>query len=458
MELSLQALAERFGGEIVYPGEAYNIKFSSINTDTRAINHGDVFVALKGPNFDGHNYLDVATRKGAAAAIVETPNTNLDLPQWCVSDSYKALGELGLASREKFKGKVIGVTGSCGKTTVKGMLAAICSLAGSTVATRGNLNNHIGVPLSLMRLANEHQFAVIEAGTSGPNEIKYLAELIQPHVAIVNNIMPVHVEGFGSVEAIAIDKAHLYRGLVAGGVGVLNVASAQQPTLLDALQGKKITRFNPELTDEAADVRVQNIKQDTFGRAEFSAIIEGEEVELKLGVLGAHNVANALAAASAARAVGIRVELIKRGLEKYTGDKGRMQLARVNEKLTVIDDTYNASPGSVKAAIDYVAQFERSAIVLGDMGELGEMRNSAHEEIGRYAQQKQIKQLWCTGEASRFTAQGYGPHAKWFEDKEQLKQALPMLCSSEVVVLVKGSRSTRMEQIVNALLASGEQK
>ena len=285
-----------------------------------------------------------------------------------------------------------------------------------------------------------------------------MAELIQPHVAIVNNIMPVHVEGFGSVEAIAIDKAHLYRGLVAGGVGVLNVASAQQPTLLDALQGKKITRFNPELTDEAADVRVQNIKQDTFGRAEFSAIIEGEEVELKLGVLGAHNVANALAAASAARAVGISVELIKRGLEKYTGDKGRMQLARVNEKLTVIDDTYNASPGSVKAAIDYVAQFERSAIVLGDMGELGEMRNSAHEEIGRYAQQKQIKQLWCTGEASRFTAQGYGPHAKWFEDKEQLKQALPMLCSSEVVVLVKGSRSTRMEQIVNALLASGEQK
>lgn len=458
MELSLQALAQRFGGEIIFPGAEYDIKFSTVNTDTRVINHGDVFVALKGPSFDGHDYLNVATRKGAAAAIVEKPNTHLDLPQWCVADSYKALGELGLASREKYTGKVVAITGSCGKTTVKGMLAKICALAGPTVATIGNLNNHIGVPLTLMRLASEHKFAVIEAGTSGPEEIEYLAGLIQPHVAIVNNIMPVHVEGFGSIEAIAVDKAHLYRGLVSGGVGVLNDASAQQNILLDALEGKDIIRFNPEATSEAANISIQQVQLDTFGRAAFTALLDGESVEFKLGVLGEHNVANALAAACAARAVGISVEMIKRGLAKYTGDKGRMQLTRVNDTLTVIDDTYNASPGSVKAAIDYVSQYDHSAIVLGDMGELGDSRDAAHTEVGRYAQEKNIKQLWCAGEASRYTAEGFGPHAKWFEDKEQLTQMLPMLCSSDVVVLVKGSRSTRMEQIVKALVMSGENK
>lgn len=452
MKLSLVELCEHFGGQL--SAAQGSMDFSSISTDTRTTKSGDVFVALKGPTFDGHAFLKAAEDKGAMAAIVECVDDTISLPQWCVEDCYKALGWLALDCRKKFSGAVFGITGSSGKTTVKGMLAKVCELAGPTMATRGNLNNHIGVPLTMMEIENHHRYAVIEAGTSNPGEIAYLAGLIQPTIAIVNNVMPVHVEGFGEVEAIAHEKSEMYKGLLTDGVAVVNLDAAHLDVLAAAVHTPQITYSVKSETD--ADVKAENIAIDELGLATFTLQTRTESAEVTLSVLGEHNVANAVAVAAASLAAGIKLDHIKQGLEAYAGDKGRMQLHTLSNGGVVVDDTYNASPGSVKAAIQYLSGFPQSVLVLGDMGELGELRVSAHRDVGATAKEKNIKTLLCVGEASQFAADAFGEAAIWFESKLELGAYLKNILTGESVVLVKGSRSARMEEVVNALLESGE--
>lgn len=453
MELSLRALCEQYGGSLVNVCE--DVVFRSVNTDTRSIKHGDLFVALKGPSFDGHAFVRQAQQNGAVAAVVEQIDGSIDMPQWSVDDCYAALGQIAAACRREFTGKVFGITGSSGKTTVKGMLAKVCERAGSTLATEGNLNNHIGVPLTLARLETSHELAVIEAGTSNPGEIKYLAELIQPDIAVVNNVMPVHVEGFGSVEAIAHEKSAMYLGLKQKGVGVLNLDAAHLNVLKAALGNREVITFSTRCD---ADVRASNVTLNEWGLASFEVLAKSSQFLLSLSVLGEHNVANALAVVAAASAAGISVEHIKAGIESYRGDNGRMQLHTFDQGGVVIDDTYNASPESVKAAIDYLSRFNNSVLVLGDMGELGDMRELAHREVGTYAKQKNIPMLYCIGDACKFTAQSFGAKAQWFENKALLVQQLKQELAGDYAVLVKGSRSARMEDVVKALISSGEIK
>lgn len=450
--MKLSDIAQMTQGKLWGPDQ----EVTGVSIDSRSIKTGDTFVALKGPNFDGHDFIASVQQAGARAAVVQKHSAEQELSQVVVQDSYEALKLMGMHARRNFNGIVAAITGSCGKTTVKGFLQSICEIAGGCVATRGNLNNLIGAPLSLLRLNNEVPYGVFEAGTSVPGEIAALAEMIHADVALVNNVMPTHVEGFGSVDNIAIEKTELFMALAPDGIAVINLDDGRADYFIERSGHVKKIGFStqPHRIKPAGFemlVVADNIASTDMGAPVFALRLAEQNAKCQLQVLGEHNVANALAAAATAFAMGINLQAIVRGLEAFAGEARRMQVRRGARGEKIIDDTYNASPGSVKAAIHYLEHFPGGVLVLGDMGELGLEAAALHREIGACAREAGIASLYATGMLAAETATAFGAGALWCESQSELIEKLKLREEKEAIVLVKGSRFMRMDKVVDAL-------
>ncbi len=438
-----------------------DVAFTRLSTDTRALQPGDVFLALRGERFDAHNFLADARERGASALVVEVPQPSLALPQLQVPDTLAALGRIAAHNRDAYSGPLVALTGSSGKTTVKTLLAGILEAAapGAVLVTRGNLNNHIGVPLTLLELSPQHRYAVIEMGASGPGEITGLCALARPGVTLINNVMPAHLQGFGSIEGVAAAKGEIYQALPADGVAVINLDDTFAPRFQrEAAQWRQLT-FSLDKAD--ADCRAEAVQRAPDG-SRFTLVAADGRWPVTLPAAGDHNLRNALAAATCALALGIDGEVIARGLACFAPPPGRLQYKRAFNGALVIDDSYNANPGSVRAAIDVLASRpENGWLVLGDLGELGERAEALHTELGDYARQRGVQRLYTLGELSRRASEAFGDNARHFTDRAQLAELLrrdvAAQAVSDIAILIKGSRSSRMETLVAALTENGEQ-
>ncbi len=431
-------------------------RFASVSTDTRTIAPGELYVALRGPNFDGHDFVAQAAQKGAVGAMVERP-LDLELSQLKVADTRVGLGILAAAWRQVFSIPLVAVTGSNGKTTVKEMLAAILSCRGRVLATLGNLNNDIGMPLTLLRLQNE-DYAVIELGANGPGEIGYLSGIARPDVVVLNNVGKAHLEGFGSLEGIARAKAEIISGLSAEGVVVINGDDRWAELWRDLAEGRRVLSFGVETAaDVSANPQQLRTHWDGHGfRCRFDMRTPQGEVTIDLALAGRHNLLNALAAAAAAQALGAGLEDIREGLAGIRPVRGRLQTRTAPSGLRVIDDTYNANPDSVVAAIEVLVTAPgRRWLILGDLAELGPESERLLGELGTRARAAGLDRLCTLGTISAAATRTFGPGARHFADRQALIEELREQLESEDYVLVKGSRSAAMELVVNALLEQG---
>jgi UDP-N-acetylmuramoyl-tripeptide--D-alanyl-D-alanine ligase len=428
-------------------------------TDSRNIAAGDLFVALKGERFDGHDFLPAVFAADAAGALVETGHAALAaLPTSaaCVTvpDPLAALGQLAAAWRARATATVVGVTGSSGKTTIKEMIAAILRhTAGeaAVLATEGNLNNHIGVPLMLLRLRPTHRFAVIEMGMNHAGEIRYLTGLARPQVAVIGNAGTAHIEHLGSRQGIAAAKAEIFEGLDTTGVAVINLDDDFAAYWQGLLAGRAVLGFSSQRAD--APVRAEGLALGATD-SRFTLITPQGSAPVTLPVPGRHMVQNALAAAAVAHALGLASTDIAAGLAGFKGIKGRLQRHVAPCGATVIDDSYNANPDSMHAAVDVLAgQPGMRWLVLGDMGEIDDVAGR-HAEIGAYARGKDLAGLLATGEGMRHAVAAYGQGGEWFDSPVALAAALAPRLDAHSTVLVKGSRFMRMEQVVAALLTA----
>ncbi len=421
---------------------------SGLDTDTRRIQPGALFVALKGPTFDGHDFLAGALERGVAAAVVERWQDS-PLPQLKVTDSLAALGQIAAAWRRRFKQPLLALTGSNGKTTVKEMLAAILRRRGEVLATVGNLNNHIGVPLMLCRLDSEHDHAVIEMGANHPGEIAYLAGLARPDVALITNAGPAHLEGFGSIEGVARAKGEIYAGLDPAGVAVINADDNHAQYWRGLNRERRIIDFG---LDRPALVHGRWLAERRFRLG-----IGDRGIDIDLPLPGRHNIRNALAAAAAAHAVGTGLDDIRAGLESMQPVAGRLRTTPGRHGCTLIDDSYNANPASLAAGLDtLVADGGCNWLVLGDMAELGAGAAAAHAEAGGLARRLGVQRLYALGPLSAEACRAFGPDARHFDAIDPLITALDVdLAEVELAprLLIKGSRSMRMERVVQALRA-----
>ncbi|PAU57814.1 UDP-N-acetylmuramoyl-tripeptide--D-alanyl-D-alanine ligase [Pseudomonas indica] len=448
--LLLSEIADALSGRLV----GNDVGFSSVSTDSRAIQQGQLFIALTGPRFDGHDYLGEVAGKGAVAALVEREVPNVALPQLVVRDTRMALGQLGALNRQVFAGKVAAVTGSSGKTSVKEMLANILRTQGPVLATRGNLNNDLGVPLTLLELAPEHQGAVIELGANRVGEIAYTVSLTQPQVAIITNAGSAHVGEFGGPDKIVQAKGEILEGLGSGGTAVLNRDDKAFSIWQARSKGDRVLSFS--LGDASADFRASELARDARGCVAFTLQGLAGTARIQLNLLGTHNVANALAAAAAAHALGVPLVGIVSGLESLQPVKGRAVAQLTPDGTRVIDDSYNANPASMCAAVDILAGFSgRTVLVLGDMGELGEWAERGHREVGAYAAGK-VDALYAVGPLMAHAVKAFGSQGRHFADQAALIEALRAEQGQNTTILIKGSRSAAMEKVVAALCGTGE--
>ncbi|MCP5451828.1 MAG: UDP-N-acetylmuramoyl-tripeptide--D-alanyl-D-alanine ligase [Gammaproteobacteria bacterium] len=427
--------------------------FATVGTDSRRLPADALFVALSGPNFDGHEFIAAARQQGARAALVSRWVTD-PLPQLRVADTRLALGRLAASWRTRFTGPLIALTGSNGKTTLKEMLAAILRRRGSTLATEGNLNNDIGVPLTLLRLNAEHGYAVIEMGANHHGEIAYLTGLARPDVAIVNNAGPCHLEGFGDVAGVARAKGEIFQGLSATGVAIVNRDDPHADDWIGLNPGRRIVDFG---LDRPAAVSARVLDAATN---RFRLIVPAGETEIRLPLPGRHNIRNALAAAAGALAAGATLDDIRRGLESLRDVGGRLQRLHGRHGGTVIHDAYNANPASLAAALHTVgAGPGRKWLVLGDMRELGPVASELHAQSGREARTTGFERLYALGEHSRAAAAAFGEGGGHFTDLEALVDALSRDLEHHAeppTILIKGSRGMRMERVVAVLVEPEE--
>ncbi|UTF59641.1 UDP-N-acetylmuramoyl-tripeptide--D-alanyl-D-alanine ligase [Gilvimarinus sp. DA14] len=449
-EMSLQQLVREFSAELTAVKTADCKPFTRVCTDSRQLAAGDFFVALRGPNFDGHQFLPQAEKAGAVAALVDSLVTDCALPQLQVDDTILGLGEIARINRSRFNRPVIAITGSSGKTSVRTMVDGILRCEGEVLTTAGNLNNHIGVPLTLLKLNGSERYAVIEMGASGIGEIAYLCSLAIPDVVLVNNVMAAHLEGFGSLEGVAEAKGEIYQGVKDSGCCVVNLDDQFAAKWLRELHDRKRLTF--ALQNQQADCYAENIMMQGRGQ-HFDLMLAGRRLPVRLQVSGTHNVRNAMAAACCAYAVGASDASIVSGLESFTPVAGRMKYLPGPCGSTIIDDAYNANPGSVRAAIDVLAATPGATIlVLGDMGELGEEGYLLHAEIGVYASDKNIQAVFTQGPLAQAVSDNFSGPAKHFDDQQQLiEHLLAVITESDCTVLIKGSRSARMDRVVSAL-------
>jgi UDP-N-acetylmuramoyl-tripeptide--D-alanyl-D-alanine ligase len=423
---------------------------SGVSTDTRSVAAGQLFVALRGERFDAHDFLDQAVATGAAA-LLASDETRLPagVSALVVDDTRIALGKLAHAWRNRFGLPVIAVTGSNGKTTTKEMIAAILKahFGNAVLATRGNLNNDIGLPLTLLGLSAGHRAAVIEMGMNHPGEIAYLTALGAPTVAVVNNAQRAHLEGMGDLDEVAREKGTIFDGLTAGGVAVINADDRYAPLWRRMAGTHAVRSFGIE---QAADVHAVVHQQGLETRLELTAP-EGD-AEIRIAVPGRHNARNAVAAAAACLAAGVPLASVVAGLENFSGIKGRLQKRRGIAGAIVLDDTYNANPDSVRAGIDVLATtIGHKVLVLGDMGEIGEASGQYHDEIGGYAKSQGIDRLFAIGDASQQAVRNFGEGARHFCNIDKLIAAVNKELGPETTVLVKGSRFMKMERVADAI-------
>jgi len=455
-----QALGVPFAGR--------DVEFTAVSTDSRAVRCGDLFVALRGERFDGHKFVAQAAAAGASAAMVDSGSGIHDsatqLPLIVVADTLLALGKLAQYWRRQFDIPLVALTGSNGKTTVKEMLAAILREAVKTgsraphpeslvLATRGNLNNHIGVPLTLLELRREHRYAVIEMGMNHAGEISYITRLAEPDVALITNAGLAHIEFLGSAEAIARAKGEIFEGLKAGGVAVINADERYAPLWRELAAGRKQLEFGIEASAAvSAGYRLRGLDSEIMLKTplgEASAVVPAP---------GLHNVRNALAASAAASALQVPVATMAAGLARFPGVKGRLQRKVCLHGATLIDDSYNANPDSARAAIAVLAQMPGTKLlVLGDMGELGPQAAALHAEVGAFARASGIDRLLTLGELSARASQAFGAGARHFPRIEELLAEIENALAPGVTVLVKGSRSMRMERVVNSFEVKNEE-
>jgi UDP-N-acetylmuramoyl-tripeptide--D-alanyl-D-alanine ligase len=422
-------------------------EFLGISTDTRTLHDGELFIAIQGPNFDGGEYVETARQSGAAGAVVKHPSA-ASISQIVVDDTRIALGRLAAAWRSQLTATVIGVTGSNGKTTVKEMIKACLLQHAPTFATQGNFNNDIGLPLMLVRIKPQHQFAVIEMGANHAGEIAYLASLAQPDIAVITNAAAAHLEGFGSMDGVASAKGEILHGLKSSGTAVLNADDKYFQFWASQLEDTPILSFG--LSDKA-DVRAEGVEAGVGGSS-FRLVVPGSVAEISLPLAGVHNVRNACAAAAVAHAAGLAPTKIKAGLEGVAPVDGRLQPLHGVNGSTLFDDSYNANPRSVAAAAEFLSGLPGDNwLVLGDMKELGADAPAMHREVGEAARAFGIDRLFALGELSRHTVEGFGENATWYSNADALINDIEPDLKRSVNVLVKGSRSMRMEEVVDAL-------
>ena len=422
----------------------------SISIDSRTLTAGALFVALKGDQADGHEFAAAAAARGAAALLVERA-LPIALPQVVVPDALGALTACARARRTAFAGPVVAVTGSNGKTTTKEMIGAILAVRGLCLITKGNLNNHIGVPLTLLRLHAEHRFAVIEMGANHRGEIAHLASIAEPGIGIVTNAGAAHLEGFGSLDGVAEGKGELFAALPRDGVAVVNADDQYAPRWESLSAGRRITTFGLEVGDYSAR-RIGSSLRDGAPRLEFELLAPGGTVRVELALAGMHNLRNALGAAAAAQAAGASLDDVAAGLGAVRPVKGRLEFRPAVNGAVLVDDSYNANPGSLKAGLDAFQSFAGARwLVLGDMMELGSAADELHREIGAYARQSGVERLLAVGPRAKRAADEFGPGGAWFETVEDLINEARRSLRSDVAVLVKGSRANRLERVAQAL-------
>ncbi len=457
----LSQAAQALGARMIGP----DVRFDAVSTDSRRIKAGDLFIALRGEHFDGYEFAAGSLQAGAVAIMVNTDSyeANPQIPDpkssiLVVEDTRLALGQLAAHWRAQFDIPLVAVTGSNGKTTVKEMLASILREAAggrdAVLATLGNLNNDIGMPQTLLQLNTRHRYAVIEMGMNHPGEIDYLTRIACPDVALVNNASGAHLEGLGSVEAVARAKGEIFGGLKDHGTAVINADDAHAPLWSSLAGTHDLLEF---ALDHEADVRGEWQPEGAGLRLDAQTPQGGFAARLQ--VPGEHNARNALAATAAAIALNVPLETIAAGLEKFAGVAGRLQRKAGRNGATLIDDTYNANPASMRAAIGVLAQQHgRRVFVLGDMGELGEGAAAFHAEIGAEAKRAGIDKLYALGELSREAVREFGGGARHFASIEELLAELDKELDADATVLVKGSRFMKMERVVQACMAQEEKQ
>jgi UDP-N-acetylmuramoyl-tripeptide--D-alanyl-D-alanine ligase len=425
-----------------------DVPISGISTDSRDLGAGQLFVALRGPNFDGHAFIAAARENGCAAVLCERVVDRL--PCVVVDDSLRALGELGTNWRKRFAVDTVGVTGSNGKTTVKEMLASVFAEDGPVLATRGNLNNNIGVPLTLARLAAKHRRLVVELGANHPGEIAMLGAMALPRVGVITLIAPAHLEGFGDIDAVARAKGELISALPANGIAVVNADDDYMPLWRELAQQRTVTTFG--FADDA-DVQARYEGSESGSGARVTLRVGDDEINVQLRLCGRHNATNAAAAAAAALAMGVDHECIARGLEATAPVKGRLELRQAAGGVRVIDDTYNANPHSLRAALAVLVEMPGTHwLVLGDMAELGPDAHEFHRQAGVMARELGVDRLFAVGELSRLAVDAFGPGARHFSSRDALCEGMDGSLSGHETLLIKGSRSMAMESVVRFLL------
>ncbi len=448
ISMNLSDLATCLNGKLIGADSVAN----GVSIDTRTLKAGQIYIAIEGKNFDGHDFVDV-TKKAGAVAVLTHKKLETDLPQIVVSDTRLALAELAGAWREKMTAKVIGVTGSNGKTTTKEMLATILSVNDSVLYTQGNLNNDIGVPLTLLRLSHEHSYAVIEMGANHSGEIADISRYANTNVAIITNVGAAHLEGFGDVNGVARAKGEIIETLNPNGVAVLNCDDAFFDYWHTVAGSRKVITFglheNANVRAENIDVKIENNQFIT----RFDLKTANDEIHVLLPLAGNHNVLNALAATAASLAIDIPLSQIKQGLEKMSPVNGRLQLLRGRLGSWIINDTYNANTASLTAALEVLAKCESERwVILGAFGELGERAENLHFEMGNTLKNFAVKRLFAVGDLTKQTVAAFGENAKHFASQTELLEAITHLLTGNETILIKGSRSQRMENVTTALV------
>ncbi len=455
--MTLDQAAQAIGARVQAGAQAQAgaARFTSVSTDSRTLESGALFVALRGERFDGHAFIDSARARGAAAAMVDedaaATGAGSGLPLLAVADTRLGLGRLAACWRARFAIPLIAVAGSNGKTTVKEMIASILRAhcgAEAALATRGNLNNDIGLPLTLLRLREAHRAAVIEVGMNHVGETAYLAGIARPTVALVNNAQREHQEFMRDVDEVAREHGALFASLGEDGIAVINADDAHADYWRGLVQPRQVRDFGIE---HAAAVTGRHVRSG-FGSEIVLTAPEGRAA-FTLQVAGLHNVRNAVAAAAAATAAGASLGAVERGLSEFQAVKGRLQLKRSRGGALVVDDTYNANPDSVRAAIDVLRDMPgRRILVLGDMGEVGEQGEAFHREIGRYAAQAGVDRLLAIGDLAAHAFGEFGEGGVWYAQIEGLLEDAIADAVEGTTMLVKGSRFMRMERVVDALV------
>lgn len=447
MKIDKDVLGECFPSLLDQIGD---MEVTGVAINSREVEPGSIFFAIIGENNNGHNYIESAIEKGAVAVIAqEGYKTPIDVAHVFVENTTKSLGKLAKAFWRKNKIPCVVITGSCGKTTVTSMLAGICEHAGDVLYPIKNYNNEYGLPLTIFSLEVNHKYAVFEIGTRNPGDLEYLTDICTPDVSLITNIAPVHIERFPNLDAIATEKAAVYRDLSSIGTAIVNADDVYAPYLLSNLKGQKVITFGIE---NPADVGCKEVKVYK-NRLEFVAITPKGSIDIMVPCIGVHNVVNALAAIATSIAYGLSKDDISAGLANFRPKQQRLNILNGINDSTVIDDSYNANPLSMQASLSTLDSLpgDKKLLVMGDMTELGEHTESMHKLIGEHAKTLGIDEVLCFGDSSRFMCEVFGSGAKHFNDKVTLVEALKPKLTKGVTVLVKGSRSMKMEDVISEI-------